>query len=62
MASDFGFFCEEQDCSYEGMDFGGDGTPCGYADTLRIVANDAAFSFCRGRLGINKKRRKSQIS
>jgi len=33
-----------------------------YADTLRIVANDAAFSFCRGRLGINKKRRKSQIS
>jgi hypothetical protein len=46
VASDFGFFCEEQDCSYEGMDFGGDGTPCGYADTLRIVANDAAFSCC----------------
>ena len=52
---------------HEGMDFGGYGSTCNadgsnYADTLRIVANDAAFSFCRGRLGINKKRRKSQIS
>jgi hypothetical protein len=60
VASDFGFFCEEQDCSYEGMDFGGDGTPCGYADTLRIVANDAAFSCCSGRLGGNQSSKREK--
>ena len=40
------------------MDFGGYGTTCNadgsnYADTLRIIANDAAFSCCGGRLGGN---------
>ena len=41
------------------MDFGGYGTTCNadgsnYADTLRIIANDAAFSCCGGRLGGNQ--------
>ena len=65
MASDFGFFCEEQDCIYEGMDFGGYGSTCNadgsnYADTLRIVANDAAFSCCGGRLGGNQSSKREK--
>ena len=51
------------------MDFGGYGTTCNadgsnYADTLRIIANDAAFSCCGGRLGGNQssKRERTRLT
>ena len=47
------------------MDFGGYGSTCNadgsnYADTLRIVANDAAFSCCGGRLGGNQSSKREK--
>ena len=54
---------------HEGMDFGGYGSTCNadgsnYADTLRIVANDAAFSCCGGCLGGNQnsKRERTRLT
>lgn len=46
VAADLSFSCEEVDCIYEVMDFGGAGAPCGFADTLKIVHDRPDFECC----------------